>query len=390
MKILLKGFYGFGNFGDDLLMLVFHRMLKEHFPQSDIVVFSNASKNNIDFKAQNNYNHYIKTVLQSNDVDVKIIDWTYKGHFDMVIDGGGGVYFDYSVAGTVKKIINKFVSFFSPESIFSSEKILRKVMHKESRLSFDRRYAIGTNIGPFSTDSKRFLSLYSLLGSVDAFLLRDTESIEYLEHFGHKGFADVISDVVFCPTYLPEISKTNVRTKLKTVGIVIMNWKGQGKAYLAELEMFVKQIEPKGYACRFFAFSELDDASLQEGFTYPITCWKPNEMMISSYLQKLAEVDLMISMRFHGLVVATAMGMPSIGIGINPKIIDFSNQASTCCKLVESDLSAKELEVSFDVVVSNYEKMVQSAIVLREQFGESEAIISSFMENIVKRDDDEV
>ena len=40
-------------------------------------------------------------------------------------------------------------------------------------------------------------------------------------------------------------------------------------------------------------------------------------------------------------------------------------------------------------VAPNYDDMVQNVIALRKQFGESEVAISSFMDNIVKRDDNE-
>ena len=77
IKILIKGFYGFGNFGDDILMLTTHSIVKEIFPLAEIFIGS-ESKNP----------GYIHKYLPG----IKIVNSSENLKVDWIIHGGGGVF----------------------------------------------------------------------------------------------------------------------------------------------------------------------------------------------------------------------------------------------------------------------------------------------------------
>ena len=81
LTILLKGYYGFGNLGDDLLMQINYQILKEACPNSEIDIFSNNTHSNENSIADTNYHLYTQKLIN---YPLDIVDWTHKKRYDLI------------------------------------------------------------------------------------------------------------------------------------------------------------------------------------------------------------------------------------------------------------------------------------------------------------------
>ena len=264
------------------------------------------------------------------------------------------------------------------------EQFIRKLVNKKSNIQFTKSYAIGNNVGPFDTDSNRFIQLYSKVGSIDGFLVRDNESEKFLNKFNYKGNFEKIYDVVFLKSYFPEIKEKIINDQMKTVGIVLMSWKQEGKKYLEKFDALRVRLREENINIKYFAYSELNDEVLKSYTHHEINIWKPNEMNVASYLDDFSQIDVCISMRFHGLVIANCMGIPSIGIGINNKIIDFGNQTKKANALVRDDFEVEDLVKILFEMKKTYCTILQDVKRYIDKFQNMEKLVENFMERIKK------
>ena len=112
-------------------MIVSYELLKEKYPDATITVFSNNSINNKDTKSSEGYNLYIKELLGE---DIQIIDWTYIGHFDLLVNGGGGVHFDNKPAGLAYFALNKLSRSIPISFIVKADRLLRNGFNRNDLL----------------------------------------------------------------------------------------------------------------------------------------------------------------------------------------------------------------------------------------------------------------
>ena len=94
-KIILKGYYGFGNFGDDILMVTTYWLLKDIFPSDQIIVCS-----------ENPGAQYIELLCEKS---VPVVNSNSGLHADWIVHGGGGVFFDFN-EGTSKLFLAESVN----------------------------------------------------------------------------------------------------------------------------------------------------------------------------------------------------------------------------------------------------------------------------------------
>lgn len=303
MNILLKGYYGFGNFGDDLLMLISFRLLKEKYPESRITIFSNNTKNLKNYTHKAGYNKYIFKIVGE---EVPLIDWTNKAHFDLVFEGGGGTYFDDMPKGWMYFARNAIIRNFGSQGLVKLDLFLRKLTNKQRNLTWDTKIAIGIGVGPFNKSSKHFYDKLIGLASLDFLMVRDNTSLSFAKKHLRVNTIKKGSDLAFLTTFwnVPDFKSAKQHQK---IGFIL---KGDKNSFVKNFHHNALLFKEAGWEVAFFSFDEHVDAGFiiecQKFFNVDI--WQPHNISLNNYINRLQECTILVTERAHGAIIGSILG----------------------------------------------------------------------------------
>lgn len=296
IKVSLIGAYGYKNYGDDLLAWIFSDYLNEWFPDLDLTVSSpqEGMEYTMDITGADRAlpltspKYWLQRESKKNPKS------------DIVIFGGGGILYDYPNLRRFNKI--------DPRRASSLFYLISLHVAKRNGGVFSH----GIGIGPLQSKYSQLLT--SLFINKHNFLtVRDNTSKEYIVKFGAQ--ADVVPDPSFI---LANSAKKNI-SKKKKIGIVLREWDESGIFQDEEtLEQLFLEIENKtGFTAVPITLKANEYRSVGNREALE---WNPDKMGPIEFAEKLAEFSLLITMRLHAMNVGACYGVPSIAIGIDPKI----------------------------------------------------------------------
>ena len=321
MNILIKGYYGFGNFGDDILMIASYRMLKAKFPEANLFIFSNHNENLVGFRRGKGYNHYVFNLL---DETPTIIDWTYFGEFDLLFDGGGGVYFDTRKGSGMYRLMNYLLGRLGISKVFMLDKFMRRVVRRPKRLRYKRRIGFGIGIGPYHSASRLLFSHLAEMGSYDTIVVRDRLSYSFLRNLKFSGDLHLGSDFTFLQKYWFPEDKIIVKSESfsRRIAVILLDRGFEKDELFEELDKLVADCASEEYYFRFLSLDENYDYKYRSHFfgRYPFVSWDPERMAISDFLEILGQHDIVISGRAHGAIIAAQLGVIPVCLGISQVI----------------------------------------------------------------------
>lgn len=300
MHVVLSGYYGFDNAGDEALLSAITSSLKSRNPDIEFTVFSGNPH-------RTSFLHDIPAVYYMN--PLKIIKELRRA--DLLISGGGSIFQD----------VTSLRSFLYYMSIVALAKIIGcPVMF----------YAQG--IGPLNRRISRFF-MRLLAEKVDLITLRDEESGRFLRELGVKRDYKVTADPVF--SLRPDEKKgrklrqdLGIDEKMPCIGVAVRPWeKMEGyQPYLAETLDYYKE---KGYEVVFLPLSYPDDfleARKVASYMQHTPRIIDRALASTEHLALISGLDFIIGMRLHALIFAAVSGLPFAGIAYDPKVESFLKQ----------------------------------------------------------------
>ncbi len=323
--ILLIGYYGKGNFGDDILLRVAHALALRAFPnaQFSVVVDGDAGD-------------YVPRLLGP----IEVLKPGRHGHFDMIIHGGGGVFFDFKRYGLFERLKEYAVRLTGFGNFIAAEKIARKLVNKP-RTSTDRRLGLGIGLGSYSAGSPRLRMSLPILADFDALWLRDSKSVQNAKRFSSILQAELIagSDLAFLTEHwLPPHSVARAVNSRPKLGIILRDWPQElGGLPDATLQAILAQLA-QNYDLTGFVFDRHADPKMTTLLApYRTVTWQPETMDIDDFVQQLAAQNVLLTSRFHGAICGACLGVASVIVAIEPKLAQVATMLPQASVMVAAD-----------------------------------------------------
>jgi len=303
MKIVISGFYGLGNTGDEAILDAMIDNLRESLDEPDITVFSlspeeTASKHNVK-SVYRGWRHSfwakVKALLGA----------------DLLLSGGGGLLQDT----TPTRIIGGPLPYYLL-IVFLAKLCGTKVMF------------FSQGIGPVKTTyGKRLMRIFGNMA--DFITVRDAHSKDSLKKLGVSRPESVVtSDIVFAYQGREDsvaYDSLELSGDEHLVGVSVRPWLGQ-TAYQREMARVLDRlVDDKGVTPVFIPMEGEHDAEVSRAVIDRMSFgdralvlgaeFSPNQ-----YLQFIGECDMVIGMRLHSLIFAVLAGVPFVGVSYDKKV----------------------------------------------------------------------
>lgn len=297
-KIVISGYYGFNNAGDEAMLLAILQALRKTFEAPDITVISgNPSATADTFGVHTVPRFGIWPILKA------------LFHSDFLISGGGSLLQD----------VTSWKSMVYYLTIIIVGVLFRK-----------RVYLYSQGIGPVRYRVIRII-LKHVLNHVDAITVRDQESKGFLQRLGvHREIyttADAVLSLDPADTLLGEkiLEEYGIDRKRKLVGIAIRNWADTPR-WMASLKTCVTKLVENNHCEVVFIpmqYPEDKKAAVLIGEGKEHIHILDGSYSIEELMSLMGNMDVVIGMRLHAMIFSALMHVPFLGISYDPKIDNF-------------------------------------------------------------------
>jgi O-antigen biosynthesis protein len=322
-KIMIAGYYGFGNTGDEAILEAMIQDLYKQHPDLTITVCSGNPTHTEE--------HFPVQAIPWSDVQ-KIKNEMVL--CDLVILGGGGLFHDYWGFDASAVLTSKHIGI----AFYTSIALLAAMLEKPLML-----YAVG--IGPLYSEMGKFY-VRAIAQQARVISVRDEDSKRQLVSLGVTSKPIyVTADPVYNlrPTISESFSEETGFNGNPLLGVSLRNWD-----YEIEPEYWERQVaeaidefldlHADGRAV-FVPFQDLgetllDDVRVSEHIRGMMKNAGRTSIFKTSHSTSekaaiLAKCDLVMGMRLHALILAIAGNVPPVGLVYDPKVRNMMAQTGT-------------------------------------------------------------
>ncbi len=373
-SIIISGYFGFGNCGDEAILMAMIQQLSQIVSKENIVVLSQNPK-----KTKMLYG--VNSVFRLN----PFLIFRQMKKCAVFISGGGGLLQDVSGKGLS---IIYYLSLILLARLFKIPNVI-----------------YGQGIGPIRREINRKI-LRLTLSKTNLIIVRDEQSQLLLQQIGiEKESVLVYADPSFLlkkeqlsseiekyyflgPRYGKSINKM-------TIGVIIRNCKEIEQDYNQKVLQLAKVADHliTKYQSRliFIPFQIDNDLTLlndviKQMKNSSVDCLE-REINPAQMLSFFSELSLTIGMRFHAILFSTINNNPFIAIDYDPKVRNYVNSLELPELLLNlNQLTIKYIDYKLQYINDNWEKIKSILDTNTKQFqGKAEAGMKELLSFIKER-----
>lgn len=298
-NIVISGYYGFGNAGDEAMLAAILDSLADAVPDAKITVISGNPKRTVAIHKTEavhrfHYGQIIKKIRAC----------------DIVISGGGSLLQD----------VTSLRSLYYYLSIIGLGVLWKKPV-----------MLYGQGIGPIRNARARKWA-GSLLNKVQYITVRDEDSLRELQAMGVKRptievTADAVLSMHPAPLSMGKdiLKRFNVHMDKPKIGISVRPWEKSSLFQTAFAEAADRLIE-LGCEVIFIPMQHRSDTSAGKEIAALMkhqAVVLDEEYSTVEAMSLLGTMDVVVGMRLHALIFSALMKVPMIGISYDPKVASF-------------------------------------------------------------------
>lgn len=341
--VILSGYYGFSNSGDDSILYAIIKELKENCPDIKIVVLSNSPK----ITARD---YGVKAIHRLNFINIL----RYMRKTKLLISGGGSLIQDV----TSNKSLIYYLSIIKAATMLSKKVML---------------YSNG--IGPVNNPLNQ-QKVREVLSRVDLITLRDPQSLEELKRFGvNEPEIIVTADPAF---NLFAADSAEVNEILARAGVLenskycvcaIRPWKTMSRDFYSELKAVADYAREKyNLSMVFLIMQPASDTKISQAAKSAIknAYIIEDNLTPSQMLGIVNNAEFVLGMRLHTLIYAAKCGTPVIGIVYDPKVKGIMDYMGQNFQIGVECLNPETVCTYIDEIMKNREQISHSLKELSE------------------------
>lgn len=340
-KVVISGFYGFHNIGDEAILLTLTQKLKMVNPKVQITVLSNNPEETMqkfDVNAVNRSDAFkVATAIMKCDV---------------LLSGGGSLLQDVTSARSIHYYL----------SIIRMGLLFRKKV-----------FLISHGVGPLIRESNK-KRVRRILNKVHRITVRDVKSYELLMSIGVKPEkASVTTDPVMALECQPLDEGKGIIDKLKlkdpdrqNIAIAIRQKDFRDDAHKDSLIQMANRLAQR-YNVIFVPFYYKNDTKIFQdlhGKTDEHVYFIVDKYNSLAFLSLVQNMHILVGSRLHSLIFSLVAEVPFVGISYDPKIENFLETVQMAPVCTIHDFKPEAIEAEIDKYEQDYEaikaKIVQS------------------------------